>query len=94
MISFHCSAQTPAQAEAARLVALHAMHVLDTPPDERFDALTSLATRQFDVPVAIVTLIDHDRQWFKSKQGIQVSQTPRNVAFCDHTIRSDGLTLV
>ena len=93
-MSFHCSAQTPAQAEAARLVALHAMHVLDTPPDERFDALTSLATRQFDVPVAIVTLIDHDRQWFKSKQGMQVSQTPRNVAFCDHTIRSDGLTVV
>ena len=93
-MSFHCSAQTPAQAEAARMVTLHPLHVLDTPPDERFDALTSLATRQFDVPVAIVTPIDHDRQWFKSKQGIQVSQTPRNVAFCDHTIRSDGLTLV
>ena len=93
-MSFHCSPRTDGRIELQRMASLHALHVLDTPPEERFDTLTRLATRQFEVPMSAVTLIDHDRQWFKSRQGIEVSETPRDVAFCDHAIRADGIFVV
>ena len=73
--------------EARRLSALYSLKILDTSPEERFDRFTRLATRLFDVPIALISFVDEDRQWFKSCQGLSVSETPRAVSFCDHTIK-------
>ncbi len=72
--------------EDERLQALHALSVLDTPPEVRFDRLTRLVKSQFHVPIALVSLIDSNRQWFKSRQGLEPSETPRNISFCGHAI--------
>jgi PAS domain S-box-containing protein len=80
--------------EAQRLAALRALRVLDTPCEERFDRITRLAQRLFDVPIALVSLVDADRQWFKSRQGLDRCQTPRDISFCAHTIlRPDPLVI-
>jgi phosphoribosyl 1,2-cyclic phosphodiesterase len=78
-------AQLPAD-EAQRLAALYELSVLDTPPEERFDRITRIAAATFDVPIALISLVDKDRQWFKSCVGINVSETPREVAFCAHAV--------
>ena len=80
--------------EARRLDALYALNVLDTPPEERFDRYTRIAAELFDVPIAFVSLIDSDRQWFKSRLGLDVSETPRDVAFCAHTILDNAVLQV
>jgi len=74
--------------EPRRTAALRQLHILDTAPEERFDRLTRLACHLFDVPIAAVTLIDTDRQWFKSCQGLPVREVSREVALCAHTILS------
>ncbi|HEM7888432.1 MULTISPECIES: GGDEF domain-containing protein [Burkholderia] len=79
--------------EAARLDTLHSLSILDTPPEERFDRLTRLARRLFDVPIALVSLVDDDRQWFKSHAGLDVTQTSRDVSFCSHALLA-GNTMV
>lgn len=73
--------------EAARLDALASMDVLDTPPEESFDRITRLTRQIFNVPMATITLIDGHRQWFKSCQGLEVSETPRAPAFCNYAIQ-------
>ncbi len=73
--------------ESARLRALEALEILDTEPEERFDRITRLAQRVFGVPMAAVTLLDEDRQWLKSRQGMAMTETPRSSAFCDTAIR-------
>ena len=87
--------QAPAQTpnEPARLVALRALHLLDTAPEERFDRLTRLAKRLFNVPIALVSLVDADRQWFKSCVGLPqgMTETPRDVSFCAHAILDDDI---
>ena len=77
--------------EASRILALHALKILDSEPEERFDRLTRMARRMFDVPIALVSLVDVDRQWFKSKQGIDASETPRSISFCSHAIVEDHI---
>ena len=72
--------------EAARLHALRELGVLDTPPEPAFDDLTAIAARVCGRPMALVSLVDADRQWFKSRRGLEVPQTPREVAFCAHAI--------
>jgi hypothetical protein len=72
--------------EARRLQALHQLAILDTPPEERFDRITRLAARFFGVPIALISLVDKDRQWFKSRSGSLVQQTSREVSFCGHAI--------
>jgi PAS domain S-box-containing protein len=72
--------------EAQRLEALRALALLDTPPEERFDRITRLAQRLFDVPVAQLTLVDESRQWFKSSCGLPLGESPRAVSFCAHAI--------
>lgn len=70
-----------------RLAALNALAVLDTPPEPVFDAITALAAQVCEVPIALVSLVDQDRQWFKSNVGLPgVTQTPREVAFCHHAV--------
>jgi diguanylate cyclase (GGDEF)-like protein len=72
--------------EAARLATLRSLNILDSDAEERFDRITRLAARLFDVPMAAVSLIDEDRQWFKSRIGIDDPQTPRSDSFCAHAI--------
>ena len=75
-----------ASQEAARLQALQSYAILDTPPEEAFDQLAQLAAHIFDVPIAIVNLVDQQRQWFKAVEGLDVCETDREVAFCNYTI--------
>lgn len=74
--------------EAARLAALRALKILDTPPEERFDRIIAFARDLFQVPIALVSLVDQDRQWFKSRAGLDAPETPRSVSFCGHAILS------
>lgn len=80
--------------EAARLNALHQYEVLDTSPEAAFDDLTRLAAHICGTPIAIVSLVDSNRQWFKSKVGLDISETSRNVAFCAHAILKPDLFIV
>lgn len=77
--------------ECIRLDALHALNILDTPAEERFDRLTRLAKRLFDVPMSLVSLVDSDRQWFKSNIGVEVPETPRDISFCGHAVLEEGV---
>lgn len=75
--------------EIERLASLHELNILDSPPEDRFDRLTRLARKTFNVPVSMLTLLDEDRQWFKSAQGHSLTETPRRDSFCQHTILGD-----
>ena len=77
--------------ETERLATLRGLQVLDTHPEQALDELVGLAAQIFEVPIALVSLVDEDRQWFKSKLGIEVSETPRDFAFCAHAILQDGV---
>ena len=80
--------------EALRIQTLRELNVLDTSPEERFDRLTRLAKRLFNVPIALVSLVDADRQWFKSCVGLDVSETSRDISFCGHAILGDQILTV
>jgi phosphoribosyl 1,2-cyclic phosphodiesterase len=80
--------------ERERLEALRALSLLDTPPEERFDRWTREACQALDLPVALVTLVDAERQWFKSRQGIPLLETPRDESLCAHAILEKDLLLV
>jgi len=80
--------------EEARLATLRSLNILDSSPEERFDRLTRLAKRLFNVPIALVSLVDESRQWFKSSQGLSASETSREVSFCGHAILGDGVFLI
>ncbi len=85
--------QTPAD-EDQRLNMLRGLCVLDTAPEERFDRLTRMAQRMFNVPIALVSLIDSNRQWFKSRIGLEVTETAREISFCGHAILEDDVLLI
>lgn len=80
--------------EGQRLIELRSLGLLDTPPEERFDRITRMAQRLLDVPIALVSLVDEDRQWFKSRQGLEATETSRSVSFCAHALESDEVLLV
>jgi PAS domain S-box-containing protein len=77
------------QNESQRLAALYGLHLLDTPPEERFDRITRLATRLLNVPMSNVSLIDRDRQFNKSHHGSELQDVPRANSFCAHSILQD-----
>lgn len=72
--------------ETVRLLSLHSLRIMDSAPEERFDRVTRMAKRIFDVNICLVSLVDSDRQWFKSRQGLDACETPRDVSFCGHAI--------
>jgi PAS domain S-box-containing protein len=80
--------------EAERLRTLDDFQVLDSPPEQVFDDLTALASHICETPIALVSLIDHDRQWFLSRRGIDAAETPRDLAFCAHAILSRETLIV
>jgi ribonuclease BN (tRNA processing enzyme)/DNA-binding response OmpR family regulator len=80
--------------EEQRLANLRKLDILDTPPEERFDRLTRLAAAVFEVPIALITLVDRDRQWFKSHYGLELQETHRDLSFCAHAILGDDVIVV
>lgn len=82
------------QAEAERIEALCTLNLLDSPPEERFDRIVRLAARHFDAPIALLSLLDERRQWFKSRHGLAVQETPRSAAFCRFAVASGELLIV
>lgn len=80
--------------EAARLAAVRRYAILDTPPDGTFDNITSLAAHFFDVPIAVISIVDRDRVWFKSKHGISVEQVGIDPRLCTSAILKDMPTII
>lgn len=81
-------------AEDQRVKALHALGVLDTPREDRFDRFTRIASAAFGAPIALVSLVDSQRQWFKSRVGLESAETPRSMSFCSHAVALDDLLVV
>ena len=80
--------------EKRRAKILWQDQVLDTVPEEVFDDLTELAARICDAPIALISLVDEDRQWFKSKVGVSLTETSRDISFCAHAVTQEGLFVV
>ncbi|SFF77620.1 GAF domain-containing protein [Duganella sp. CF458] len=87
-------APTPSN-EAERLAALYALLLLDTPPEERFDKIVAFAAEEFEVPIALISLLDTDRQWFKAAIGLGATcETGRDISFCGHAIMRAEILVV
>lgn len=80
--------------EEIRLDALHALEILDTEPEPAFDRITRVVRNIFDAPMATISFVDRDRQWFKSRAGVADAETPRSVSFCTHTILQKEVMVV
>jgi len=80
--------------EEERLKSLYLADLLDTRDDERFDRLTRLARKIFQVPVVLISLLDRERQWLLACEGLGIRETPRNISFCGHAILQDGAFIV
>ncbi len=85
---------TPMKNDAARVASLQKYAILDTEPEQAFDDLVLLASFICNTPIALISLVDEDRQWFKSKVGVSISETPREIAFCDTAIRQPDIFVV
>jgi GAF domain-containing protein len=80
--------------EPFRIQTLNQLGILDSDPDPQLDRLTEFVAHVFCVPVALISLVDSDRQWFKSKVGLDACQTSRDISFCGHAILGDGVFVV
>jgi diguanylate cyclase (GGDEF)-like protein len=80
--------------ETARLMSLQSLRILDSRSEERFDRITRMAKRMFGVEICLISLVDAERQWFKSKQGLDACETSREISFCGHAILNDHLFIV
>jgi len=80
--------------EKERIQTLKRYEILDTPPDGNFNRLTSLAAKVFNVPIAIISMVDHDRIWFKSHEGLDINQITKDPGLCASAILSDDIYLV
>ena len=80
--------------EFKRIVSLIGLDLLDTPPEERFDQLTRCATKIFHVPISTLTLIDAQREWFKSCQGLSNTEGDRAISFCGHALVEDEILVI
>lgn len=85
---------TTSASEAERLAALRRYRILDTDPERAFDDLALLASQICGTPMALITLVDSDRQWFKARVGVEFVETSRSVSFCAHAIQQSGLFVV
>jgi len=80
--------------ETQRLMSLHSLRLLDTPEEDRYDRITRMAKRLFDVEICLVSLVDTDRQWFKSKAGLDACETGRDISFCGHAILHEEVFII
>lgn len=80
--------------EEARLTALEELNILDTPPELRYDLIVERISEELNVPIVLISLLDTNRQWFKSKIGISICETPLEDSFCIKAIRSPEVTVV
>ena len=80
--------------EAERLRDLRSYRILDTDPEQSFDDLTLIASQICGAPIALITMVDEDRQWFKSRVGTDLKETPRSISFCAHAIQQKGIFTV
>ncbi len=80
--------------EAERLEAVHRLGILDTPSDPQFDAVTKEALQLLHVPISTITIIDKNREWFKSCQGMSIKEGPREIAFCGYAMLADDIFIV
>ncbi|ALO42217.1 GAF domain-containing protein [Pseudoalteromonas phenolica] len=80
--------------ELSRLKYLNSLQLLDTEGDIDLDRITQFAAKLFCVPVALISIVDEERQWFKSKVGLEATQTPRDISFCGHAILGDSTFVV
>lgn len=80
--------------EALRIATLNNLSILDTRSEERYDRLTRIAQQVFDAPIVIISLVDTDRQWFKSCLGVDLAEVPRSISFCGHTILRDNVFVI
>lgn len=80
--------------EKDRLVAVHSLAILDTKPEERFDNLTRSAVDIFKVPISMISILDSDREWYKSCQGLDVSEGDRKVSFCGHALLAKNVFII
>ncbi len=80
--------------ETERLVAVKAMDILDTPPEEQFDQITRLAQHYFNVPICLITIVDANREWFKSCQGVDSTEGSRDISFCGHAVNANDLFVI
>ena len=87
-------APAPTKNEQSRLAALYSLRILDTEPEERFDRVTRLTKKLFNVPIALVCLVDKERQWFKSSIGLDAKETPKEYSFCGHAIHQHNTLIV
>ena len=83
-----------AKRERERLTELRRYDILDSPPEQQFNRIASLARVLFDTPIAAITLVDHDRQWFKASIGLDTQQTSREDSFCNRAMENDGVFVV
>jgi len=80
--------------EAERLLAVKALGILDTAPEPRFDAITKEATVRLKVPISTVSIIDKDREWYKSCQGVDRTEGPRAISFCGHAMAATDVFII
>jgi len=80
--------------EPDRLAALRELLILDTPPEERLDKIVQFASVEFNVPIALVSLVDSNRQWFKARIGLDACETSREISFCGHAILQPDILLI
>src|SRR3989338_7950862 len=80
--------------EKERICALEGLKLLDTATEERFDQITKKAIERFSVPISTITLVDKDREWFKSVQGLSRREGPRDISFCGHALMSEVLLVI
>lgn len=80
--------------DLARVCAVQGLHLLDTASEERFDRITKEAIKKFSVPISTITLVDKDREWFKSVQGLDTREGPRDISFCGHALMSEVMLII
>jgi diguanylate cyclase (GGDEF)-like protein len=80
--------------ETARLASLHKMQILATPAEEAFDRITRVAQHVFQMPTVLISIVDEQRQWFKSKVGMTAQETPRDISFCTHAVYNEEILVV
>ena len=80
--------------DARRLDSLSRLQLLDTPPEDRFDRITQTAQRLLNAPIALLVLVDAEREWFKSRQGVETTEAPRTTSLCGHALLAEDLFVV